>query len=119
MTDYGEPNRQDPAWFTSSSPTWVADVNHDGRTVNIYCVGQMRLAHLPSGSVLRNADDLAEFGITNDEELAKTDGSPDLWEWINNSWFELFEGEDSTGVVAHSLKDAVDLARHELTEVRL
>lgn len=111
--------QQDPAWYTDNHSTLVAERTVNQKTIKIYCVGEMRIVNQDTGAVIRYSTDLEGAGFHTDEDLDRIgeDGHP--WEWVNNSWFELFYEDQSTDLIAHSLGDALDLASEELSRMWL
>lgn len=104
----------DPAFYTWDSPEWVATYEFEGRALEIWTVGEMRI-NLPNGNIIRYASDLHENGIHTNEDLynlTKDDDSFDVW--VNNSWLELrdFDGEWIgdvwSGHVYHDVEEALD-----------
>ena len=110
--DYYDESRNDPSFYTWDSPEWVATVETDGRALEAWVVGEMRI-NLPNEDMIRDRNDLTTAGILTDEQLyALDDGSWDIW--VNNSWIELrdYEGEWIgdiwSGHVYHSVNEAVE-----------
>lgn len=116
MTD---DKRQDPAWYTDNHATLVAEPTMDQKTIKVYCVGEMRIVNKETGAVVRYSTDLEDAGFYTDEDLDRIGEDGDPWEWVNNSWFELFYDDKPTDLIAHSLGDALDLAHKELSTVWL
>lgn len=106
--DYYDETRDDPAFYTWDTPEWVATVELNGRALEAWTVGEMRI-NLDNDSIVRYTDDLLAHGIDTDEKLYKLDSEA----WINNSWIEFrdYEGEwigdVFSGHVYHSVKEAV------------
>lgn len=107
--NYYDETRNDPAFYTWDSPEWVVTVEIDGRALEAWTVGEMRI-YLPNDEIIRYADDLNHNEIYNDEDLYKVDDDY----WINNSWFELRDyegqwiGDVFSGHIYHSVQDAID-----------
>ena len=89
--------RQDPAFYVWES---VSEVVWKKPELEYYVIraGEMRInATSKSGEeeVIRYTDQLLGFGITNDEELGKWTGKgEEVFDWGNNSWFEVLSKED-------------------------
>lgn len=110
--------REDAAWWTDpGGDSWVADLERDGRVITVRCLGVMKVVNERTGSVVRYAIDLEEYGFTKDADLESIGADGSAWEWDNNSWFELFEDDRSIGAIAHTFSDAIELAKRELEEV--
>jgi hypothetical protein len=107
--------RQDSSFYTNTAGmeiVWDGDPN--GR---FYVVrnGEMRINAITDAGVawiIRYTDQLEQFGITTDEELqAWTDKGEPVFNWINNSWFELVDNNDpEDGTVYDYLDDAIAVA---------
>jgi hypothetical protein len=110
----GEPNefRKDAAWYCEGTgATLVAVVQGGGRTISVYCAGQMRILNNETGEYLRTASDLAAACFTEDAELNLIDEGYGPYEWVNNVWFELDENDRSLDVHAHELDGIIQEAR--------
>lgn len=119
--DYYDESRNDPAFYTWDGPEWVATVETDGRALEAWTVGEMRIYLNNEETIVRYADDLFSAGIDTDEKLrAVDDGSWDTW--INNSWIELrdYEGEWIgdvwSGHIYHDVNEAVEAMKALLVE---
>ena len=115
---YYDESRNDPAFYTWDSPEWVASVEVDGRALEAWVVGEMRI-DLPNEDIVRYADDLISADIDTDEKLhAIDDGSYDIW--INNSWIELRDyegqwiGDVFSGHIYHDVTEAVEAMKELL-----
>ena len=115
--------REDSAWYTHSADQHdlVASVSNGERTVYIYADGEMRahLAYDPTDwskghEVIRYCDQWGD--IKNDTDIFEASESGRL-DWVNNSWFDLYNDNDFIGYhldsVQHTLSDAIESA-HEL-----
>jgi CRP-like cAMP-binding protein len=115
-TNYGtDPLKQDSAFFTYSAGTEVVweDVACDYYVVR---AGEMRI-HAVSDSgdevVIRYSDQLQDFGIKTDAELAEWSAKPEeVFSWVNNSWFEVYTEKDTDffSEPFHSLDEAIAYA---------
>lgn len=107
--DYYDETRNDPAFYTWDTPEWVASVEIDGRALEAWVVGEMRI-NLPNDEIIRYGDDLNHNEIYTDSDLENITSEC----WVNNSWIELrdYEGEwigdGISGHVYHSVKEAVE-----------
>lgn len=107
--NYYDTTRDDPAFYTWDTPEWVASVEIDGRQLEAWVVGEMRI-NLPNDEIIRYGDDLNHNEIHSDSDLENIPGEC----WINNSWIELrdYEGEwigdVFSGHVYHSVSEAVE-----------
>jgi hypothetical protein len=113
-----DPDRRDAAWWTyGSSSTLVHTVYHEGRYADVRACGQMVIANVSSDDVITTEADLDAWGFATDAalDLIGQDGFP--WEWRNNPWFEVFVDDESTGVIEHTVDDAINEAYRMLTEV--
>jgi len=118
--NYYDTTRDDPAFYTWDTPEWVASVEIDGRALEAWVVGEMRI-DLPNEDIIRYTDDLISAGIDTDEKLNKIGNEDDSFDaWINNSWIELrdYEGEwigdFFSGHVYHSVSEAVEAMKELL-----
>jgi len=113
-------DRQDSAFYTNgdSYVVWEEDKN----PFYVMSVGEMRIhATDKSGSpvVIRYTDQLEEFGIKTDKELAEwSEKGEEVFSWVNNSWFEIYSTEDSYFVSEplHALDEAIAQAKVFLVE---
>jgi hypothetical protein len=111
MTEKDE-NRTDAAWWCDGSGwAYVTTVVEGGRTINVYCSGQMRISNDETGATIRTASDLADHGFTEDMDLIRVDHERGPWRWVNNPWFELSEDDQEIGLVSHTIQDAIEQAR--------
>ena len=123
-SDYRE-HRDDPAFYVlddRSKDTWVASVSRDGRKIDIYCQGDMKVYWYEDSNdphagiapeVMRDTNALFDHGIMSDEDLRRLDDEERLV-WQNNSWFDLYghthvghSRERHMDVVTDSLREAV------------
>lgn len=113
--NYYDETRNDPAFYTWDSPEWVASVEIDGRALEAWVVGEMRI-NLPNDEIIRYGDDLNHNEIYSDSDLENVPSEC----WINNSWIELrdYEGEwigdVFSGHVYHDIPDAVEAMKELL-----
>jgi hypothetical protein len=99
---------QDAVWFQNDMNP-VATVVHNGKEASIFVTGQVRI--LIGDSQYRNVADLIDLGITTDELLEAAEQRGDV-EFYNNNWFEILDpaSDDVTGLIAHSISEAVEKA---------
>ncbi len=89
-------SRNDSAFYTygDNGVVWQEEDN----PLAVICLGEMRIhAKDTDGSirVIRYTNQLEEFGITNDEQLAEWSAKGDeVFCWIHNSWFEIYHETD-------------------------
>jgi hypothetical protein len=113
--NYYDETRNDPAFYTWDSPEWVASVEVDGRALEAWVVGEMRI-DLPNEDIVRYADDLISAEIDSDKKLEEL--SSDFWE--NNSWIELRDyegqwiGDVFSGHIYHDVTEAVEAMKELL-----
>lgn len=106
---YYDETRDDPAFYTWDTPEFVASVEVNGRGLEAWTVGEMRI-NLPNDEIVRYADDLNHNEIYSDLDLENIPGEC----WINNSWIELRDyegnwiGDVFSGHVYHSVTEAVE-----------
>lgn len=100
-------DRQDSAFYTWGDPYLVATLEFQDNTYTIECVGEMRIEY--DEYSIRNTEDLFEAGIDNDKKLSEI--AEKGGEWINNSWFEVFDHQrnEYTGEIYHEVKEAVEI----------
>lgn len=130
--------REDSCWYTfGHGHDAVVSVSRGDQTISIYADGEMDIRvyerqdnGFQEVGRVRYFDQLSEYGITTDEDLwglNPTDDLPDTkgpnkagyyFEFINNSWFDLYEGEDGEHLdaVSHTLSDAISQAIAIITE---
>lgn len=112
---YYDESRNDPSFYTWDSPEWVASVEVDGRALEAWVVGEMRI-NLPNEDIVRYTDDLISAEIDSDKKLEEL--SSDFWE--NNSWIELRDyegqwiGDVFSGHVYHDIPEAVEAMKELL-----
>ena len=109
-------DKQDSAFYTDSAGTQVVWEMPNSKRFYVVRAGEMRIhATEKSGEriVIRYTDQLESFGIKSDADLAEWSKSdPELFEWINNSWFEVYDEKDVDffSEPFHTLGDAVEYA---------
>jgi len=117
-TVYGppvDPETDDAAFFRDGPGTdLVATVSKDGRTVSVYCTGEMRVQNLDTDERYANAADLLAAGIRTDRELTAAEDRRDI-EFIHNPWFEVSVENEDLDLIEHSYAGAVLLAEGVLT----
>lgn len=112
--------RNDSAFYTMSADYEILywdNAESENRRFYVCRNGEMRINIRKSldteFSVIRYSNDLEEFGITNDAELAEwEDKGEDYFSWENNSWFEVCSrraGDEDVNIVVHSLDEAKEL----------
>jgi hypothetical protein len=107
--------RQDSAFYTYGDGAVVWEENNNSFYVR--CVGEMRIHAVGSNGervVIRYTDRLEDFGITTDAQLAEwTDKGEEVFDWVNNSWFEVMHKEDGDffSEPYHTLDDAIEYAK--------
>jgi hypothetical protein len=104
---------QDAIWFQNDINP-VATVVHNDKEASIYVTGDVRI--LIGDSQYRNVLDIVSLGVTNDIELEAAEERGEV-EFFNNNWFEVIDPEtgDVTGVIAHSISEAIDKAIEYVT----
>lgn len=109
-------NKQDPAFFTNSAGTEFVWKMPNTERFYVVRAGEMRIhATEASGEriVIRYTDQLEDFGIKTDADLAKwSESDPELFDWVNNSWFEVYDDKDENfpSEPFHTLGDAINYA---------
>jgi hypothetical protein len=112
--------RQDSAFYTNQAG--VETVWDYLPSPRFYVVrnGEMRIHAIKNGHevVIRYTDDLEDLGITNDEELGKWSAKEEMFEWVNNSWFEVYDSLDPEyySEPIHSLDEAINFAKELFTK---
>lgn len=116
MDKYDKSLRQESAFYQADdNPQNVWDGNN---RFYVERVGIMKIAYTdPEGyqTYLRTTEDLENIGILTDADLARyTEKGEEVFSWINNSWFEIWDAEDEEYLdeVYHELDEAVDRAQH-------
>lgn len=104
-------SKDDPSFYTWGSHTPICTVDHNGVSITVACDGEMRVSK--DGSIARYADALTYIGLNTDADIVRSQQSDD-YEWLNNSWFDLYNAEDDfdghLDCVCHSLTDAIEQA---------
>lgn len=107
---------QDSAFYTDNAGSQIVWEHPTNKNIYIMRVGEMRIHYTdPQGDqqTLRYTSDLADLGITTDSALAEfTSKGEEIFDWVNNSWFELFDDSDemNEGEIFHELDEAVNHA---------
>jgi|AntAceMinimDraft_6_1070360.scaffolds.fasta_scaffold48746_3 hypothetical protein len=110
--------QQDAAFYTHGTgvqDVWLGD---DGES-RFYVVrnGEMRIHAKKTvdgeETIIRYSDQLEEFGVKTDEQLHNLTENGELFNWINNSWFEVWDREnsDSYSDVVDELDAAISYAK--------
>lgn len=138
QADERNEKREDSAWYTfGHGHDLVVTVRQGERTISIYADGEMDMSVVEKqgdefqeiGRV-RYCEQLAEFGITQDDDLwglEPVENEYDLsgpnraglyFRIHHNSWFDLYEGEDGEHLdaVCHTLTEAIELATKIVTD---
>jgi hypothetical protein len=108
--------RQDSAFYTNEAGHEV--VWSDAEKPRFYVIrnGEMRIHYSPdleSQQVIRYTDQLEAIGVKTDADLEKfNDLGDEMFTWVNNSWFEVLDSNDSEyySEPYHSLADAIGQA---------
>ena len=111
-------SRQDSAFYTDDSSPQVVWDEDPHKRFYVVRAGEMRIhaKENPNDThteIIRYTDQLESFGIKDDQTLAEwTDKGDDVFAWINNSWFEVYDDKDPEffSEPYHTLKDAIDYA---------
>lgn len=105
-------DRQDSAFYTWKDSHTVAALVYRGRKIFVVCSGDMLVRY--RNELIEYSDQLIGLGIENDEDLSKIE--LEGGEWINNSWFEIFDTETHIfpDTVFHTIEDAIEAALAEL-----
>jgi len=102
-------------WFCYGSNTFVGTYTYRGKTLDIYCCGEMRMTH--KGDIWRYSDDI-NIRPKNDAKLAELIQSGQIQQ-LDNCWFEVFYkddeewGDDTTNIIGESLDEVLSYA-HKL-----
>jgi hypothetical protein len=106
--------RQDSAFYTYSQDSEIVWSNDPNQRFYVVRAGEMRIHAMKNGHevVIRYTDDLEDLGITNDEELGKWSAKEEMFEWVNNSWFEVYDSKDAEWYSdpIHAFDEAVEFA---------
>jgi hypothetical protein len=89
--------REDSAFYTYSQDSEIVwqDSENDFYVIRN---GEMRINAIDERGqhwIIRYTDQLENFGITNDEQLAKWLKNELMFDWISNPWFEVCRKSDS------------------------
>jgi hypothetical protein len=108
----------DSAWWClgngSARVATVSKVGVEG-SVDVYCDGEMKLVNLENGESYYCASDLEAAGLSTDKDILV--GS--MWEWVNNSWFDVYDTEtgEHLDLVEDNIISALDSARNYLDDL--
>lgn len=106
-------HRQDSAFYTME-PGHEVVFQDEENPFFVVRNGEMRIHAIKNGHevVIRYTDQLEEFGIKNDKQLGEWSAKEELFDWVNNSWFEVWSDEDEAfdGGVYHELDEAISAA---------
>jgi len=76
--------------------------------------GEMRIHAIKNGHevVIRYTDELQDLGIEDDAALAAWSAKEEMFEWVNNSWFEVYDSKDAEWYSdpIHAFDEAVEFA---------
>ena len=106
----------DPAfyvWENSFEEVWGVE----GNPFFVVRNGEMRIItnnETENRVVIRYTDQLEDFGIKNDKELAEwSDKGEEVFSWVHNAWFEIFSVKDLdwNSEPFHDLQEAADYAK--------
>jgi hypothetical protein len=106
----------DPAvyvWENSFEEVWGVE----GNPFFVVRNGEMRIItnnETENRVVIRYTDQLNDFGIKNDKELAEwSDKGEEVFSWVHNAWFEIFSVKDLdwNSDPFHDLQEAADYAK--------
>jgi hypothetical protein len=110
--------KQDSAFYVNS-PSAETVWEEKGNRFFVVRNGEMRIhakknADDEHTEVIRYTDALESFGIEDDLELALwTNKGEEVFTWVNNSWFEIWDSEDTDffSEPLHELNDAIEQAK--------
>lgn len=109
--------QQDAAFYTDGAGVQDVWLGEDGKS-RFYVVrnGEMRIHAKKTvdgaETIIRYSDQLEEFGVKNDEDLNSWSENAELFNWVNNSWFEVWDREnaDYYSDVLEDLDSAIEYA---------
>jgi hypothetical protein len=107
-----DPLIEDAAFYCEGTGSaHVASVTLNGRQVDIYCDGVMRVMSLNEPYERYNYNGaLVDAGFRNDEELFDAEKRREI-EFLNNPWFDLYDYEgEHLDRIAHTYSDALQEA---------
>lgn len=88
--------KNDASFYTNSNSY---EYVFEGERFSVIRNGEMRinirLNETDEWSILRYTQDLEEWGITTDEQLDSWSEQTGLFEWWNNSWFEIINNDNA------------------------
>ena len=101
-------DQQDSVWFQNDMNP-IATVIVGNREASVFVVGEVRVR--VGDFIYKNVDEIIDFGIHNDAQLAEAEERGDI-EFFNNNWFEVLEvgDNDVTGIIEHGLNGAIQAA---------
>lgn len=96
----------------------ICTISDGTNAISVYCDGEMRVIHKPSGNIIKDSDALVEAGIDNDEALIQAWFDYETFEVIHNTWFDLYEqGVTIGGEHLDSVCDSLTMAIDTCTEL--
>lgn len=117
MTKYAtDPNRQDSAFYTYENGGYELAWQDKENPFAVYREGVMRINAVNKEGhevVIRYTDQLEDFGIKNDKQLAEwSSKDEEVFSWGNNSWFVVLHETDQEwfSEPLHSLDEAIAYA---------
>lgn len=118
--------RTDPCWYVyQSTSDLVCTVSDGERSIGVYADGEMRIRVINESdetiAVIRYCDEIEEWKITNDRELAMIVYEPDVthivegisvrFEVDNSPWFDLYDDKgEHLDWVDYDLTDSINKA---------
>ena len=105
--------RQDAAFYTNYDVVWEDKEN----PFYVLRCGEMRINAIDETGtawIIRNTDQLEEFGIRTDEQLAEWSRRDEsVFAWLMNPWFEICSTDDPDfqSESIHELDDAINQAK--------
>lgn len=106
--------RQDSAFYTDDNGFQLVWQDKENPFA-VYREGEMRINAVKDGSdfVIRYTEQLEDFGIKTDDQLAEWSAKgEEVFDWVNNSWFVVLHEEDTEwfSEPLHSLDEAIAYA---------
>ena len=129
--DEREDKREDSCWYTFSGHghDLVVTVSRGERAISVYSDGEMDIrAYIKNGDKfeevgsVRSCEELADYGVVTDDDLwglNHVDGEYDMsgpnksgyyFQFVHNSWFDLYTEESDSLAVCHTLSHAIEVA---------
>jgi hypothetical protein len=105
-------SRQDSVFWTNEAGHEVVWSKYGEVAYHVIRNGEMKVRYTdPEGNehTLRYTSDFDDLGITTDAILAEWNTKDEeVWSWVNNSWFEVWDAQDGTFALDEFYSEPID-----------